>query len=80
MGFVVRFCTFNAWEDDMQTHQNTTTAHTNEDTQDTWTPIGSILRRDDRLATVLDQQKALQEFCDAYDDDRFVTTYARFRG
>ena len=62
------------------THPIITPAHANEDPCDTWIGIGDVLRNDDRLATVLDQQRALQDFCDAYDNDRFVTTYARFRG
>lgn len=63
-----------------ETHPILTPAHANDDPCDTWAGIGDILRRDERLTRVLEQQHALQDFCDAYDDARFVTTYTRFGG
>ena len=62
------------------THPIITPAHPNDDPYDTWIGIRDDPRNHHRLARVLDQQKALQDFCDAYDNDRFVTAYARFRG
>jgi hypothetical protein len=84
VGFVVRFCTFNAWKENImhprETHPILTPAHAIDDPCDTWAGIGDILRRDERYARALDQQAALQDFCDAYDDQRFATTYTRFGG